>query len=120
MQIPKDKRVKLYELTVLVSAALTGEEVQRIEASIEKLVTKHKGSLKNKEDWGKRELAYTIKHAGKRHKEAIYKHLVLEFETSAAFAFEKELYLNQELLRHLFVIAEPMPEAKPVVEKGNE
>lgn len=109
MLIPKDKRVQSYELTFLVSAALTGEETVAIDAAVEKLVSKHKGTVKNREDWGKRPLAYTIKHSGKRHVEGAYKHWVIEFETSQAFSFEKDLYLNQEILRHLFVIAEAVP-----------
>lgn len=113
MQIPTDKRVKTYELTYLISGSLTGDEVQSITASVEKLIAKHKGSIKNQEDWGKKPMAYMIKHAGKRHTEAVYKHIIVEFETHNAFAFEKELYLNQELLRHLFVIAaEPEKEKK--------
>jgi small subunit ribosomal protein S6 len=106
MKIPSDKRTKLYELTYLVSAQLTSDEVKQIDSAVEKLITKNKGVVKNTEDWGKRELAYTIKHGGKRHVEAAYKHLVVEFETDKAYAFEKDLYLNQSILRHLFVIAE--------------
>lgn len=106
MKIPSDKRTKLYELTYLVSAQLTSDEVKNIDSTVEKLITKHKGSVKTKEEWGKRPMAYTIKHAGKRHDEAIYKHMVVEFETSAAYVFEKELNLIQTLLRHLFVIAQ--------------
>ncbi len=105
MQIPSDKRMKQYELTYLVSAQLTSDEVKAIDSAVEKLITKHKGSVKNREEWGKRDLAYTIKHGGKKHDQAAYTHVVVEFETSAAFAFEKDLYLNQSVLRHLFVIA---------------
>lgn len=114
MQIPSDKRVKLYELTFLVSAALTGDETQSIDAAVEKLISKHKGTIKNREDWGKRPLAYTIAHAGKKHTEAVYKHWVIEFETSQAFTFEKDLYLNQEVIRHLFVTATKTTDAKGV------
>ena len=106
MHIPSDKRTKLYELTYLVSAQLTSDEVKQIDSAVEKLLTKHKGAVKNKEDWGKKPMAYSIKHAGKRHNEAVYKHVVVEFETSAAFAFEKDLYLNQSIIRHLFVVAD--------------
>lgn len=106
MQIPSDKRMKLYELTYLVPAALTTDEVKAIDTAVEKLITKHKGAIKNTEEWGKKPLAYTIKHGGKKHTEAVYKHMVIEFETSKAYAFEKDLYLNQSVLRHLVVVAE--------------
>jgi small subunit ribosomal protein S6 len=109
MHIPSDKRSKLYELTYLVSAQLTSDEVKTIDSAVEKLITKNKGVVKNTEEWGKKQLAYTIKHAGKKHNEAAFKHCVIQFETDKAFAFEKELYLNQSVLRHLFVIAEEAP-----------
>jgi small subunit ribosomal protein S6 len=106
MHIPSDKRTKLYELTYLVSAQLTTDEVKQIDTAVEKLLTKHKGVVKNREEWGRKPMAYTIKHGGKRHTEAAYKHIVVEFETAAAFAFEKDLYLNQSIIRHLFVVAD--------------
>ena len=118
MQIPSDKRVNTYELTYLIPGALTGDEVQSITASVEKLIAKHKGSIKNQEDWGRKPMAYMIKHSGKRHTEAVYKHLVIEFETAHAFTFEKELYLNQELLRHLFVIAAEVEKEEVKTEKS--
>lgn len=112
MIIPKDKRVKLYELTYLVPSNLTGDESQVIETAIEKLIAKHKGTVKLQEEWGKKELAYTIAHSGKKHREAVYKFKVVEFETSAAFAFEKDFFLNQSVLRHLFVVAPVVKEKK--------
>ena len=112
MQIPQDKRVRQYELTYLVPATLTSDEVNQVDAAIEKLVKKHKGTVISKEDWGKRTLAYTILTAGKRHTEAVYKFCVLEFETSNTDAFEKDVYLNQSIIRHLMIIAQPMT-AKP-------
>ncbi|MDQ5951466.1 MAG: ribosomal protein, partial [Patescibacteria group bacterium] len=44
MQIPQDKRVRQYELTYLVPASLTNDEVSQVEAAVEKLVKKHKGT----------------------------------------------------------------------------
>lgn len=110
MQIPQDKRVRQYELTYLVPASLTTDEVNQVDAAVEKLVKKHKGSVISKEDWGKRTLAYTIHTAGKHHTEAVYKFLVVEFETSNTVAFEKDIFLNQSIIRHLMIIAQPRPE----------
>lgn len=107
MQIPADKRVRQYELTYLVPANLTSDESKQIQDAVEKLVKKHKGSVQSKEDWGKKPLAYTIQHSGKRYTEAVYTFMVLEFDTSKAVAFEKDVYLNQSIIRHLFVVAEP-------------
>lgn len=107
MQIPQDKRVRQYELTYLVPASLTNDEVNQVKTAVEKLVTKHKGKVVSTEDWGKKTLAYTIQTAGKRHTEAVYTSLVLEFDTAHTVPFEKDIYLNQSIIRHLLVVAEP-------------
>ena len=105
MQIPADKRIKRYELTFLIAANLTGEEVKQIESSVEALIKKHNGTSVSQEDWGKKPLAYLIKKASKKHVEAVYKHWVLDFETKDAYKFDKELFLIQTIVRHLFVVA---------------
>ncbi len=105
MQIPHDIRVKKYELTYLISPQLTSDEVRVIAAAIEKSVKRFEGKIVSQEEWGKKQLAYTIKHSSKRYTEAVYKHLVLQFETKNVLEFEKELHLNQHLLRYLLVIA---------------
>lgn len=107
MQIPQDTRVRQYELTYLVPASLTNDEVSQVDAAVEKLVKKHKGTTVSKEDWGKKTLAYTIQTAGKRHTEAVYKFMVLEFDTANTVAFEKDIFLNQSIIRHLLVVAQP-------------
>ena len=107
MQIPADKRVRQYELTYLVPANLTSDESNKIVEAVEKLIKKHKGTTQSTEEWGKRPLAYTIQHHGKKYNEALYNFVVVEFETSQAVGFEKDVYLNQSIMRHLFVVAEP-------------
>lgn len=111
MQIPHDKRVRQYELTYLISPQLTSDETREIAAVVEKSIKKFDGKVLSQEDWGKRSLAYTLKHLGKRYDEAVFKHLVIEFETKAAFEFEKDVHLNQQILRYLFVIAEEAKKA---------
>lgn len=110
MHIPQDKRVRQYELTYLLPAGLTSDELNQADTAVEKLVKKHKGSVISKEDWGKRTLAYTIQAGGKRHTEAVYRFTVLEFDTANTVAFEKDIFLNQSIIRHLLVIAEATPE----------
>ncbi|PIY79082.1 MAG: 30S ribosomal protein S6 [Candidatus Pacebacteria bacterium CG_4_10_14_0_8_um_filter_43_12] len=118
MEIPVDKRVRQYELTYLVPATLTSDELKQVETSVEKLVTKHKGKVVSSEAWGKKTLAYAIKVGGKRHNEAVYYHLVLEFETTQTVDFEKDIFLTQTIIRHLLVIAEEKQEK--VVKKEAE
>lgn len=103
IDIPRDVQTRLYELTYLLPSGLTETELSTAKTSIEKLIAKHKGKIVRTEDWGKLELAYKIRHAGKRQTEAVYTHYVLEFLPENAFKFEKELYLQDVVMRHLLV-----------------
>ncbi len=100
---------RLYELTVLVEPALTETELSNLKDGIEKLVTKHKGSLEAAEDWGRKPLAYSIKAHKKNFTEALYLHWNLEFDADKAQAFERDMHLNGDVIRHLFVVGEKAP-----------
>lgn len=106
MNIPIAERVRQYELTYLLPVSLTAAETKAAHSQVEDLVKKHKGSVKNKEEWGKKQLAYSIKHDGKKQTEALYTHLILEFTTTVVPSFERDLQLFEKNMRHLLVIAD--------------
>ncbi len=106
LQLTADKRVRQYELTFLVPASLTSTETSQVDETIAGLVKKHKFSVVSQEDWGKKDLAYPIKHSGTRHTQALYKHWALEGDATQAQPLERDLYLQTQLLRHLLVVAE--------------
>jgi len=106
MKIPQDKRIRTYELTYLVPAGLTAEELKVIVDQVDKLIKKHKVKVIKSDEWGKKPLAYTIQIAGKRYTEADYRHLKLEMETTQVQAFNKDIQLDPQVLRHLLVIEE--------------
>ena len=94
-----------YELTYLLQVGYTDSEVMQIKKEIEEAAKKRKGSVTKVEDWGKKPLAYKLKKTGKTHEEAVYVYTELSFEPTNAQAFERDMYLNSKVLRHLFVIA---------------
>lgn len=106
MELVKDKRVRQYELTYLLPEALATTDVATVKEAIATLLKKNKITILSSEDWGKKVLAYPIKYKSKKQHEAYYVHLVLEAESSQIPAFEKALYLKQEVIRHLIVVAE--------------
>lgn len=106
MELVKDKRVRSYELTYLLPEALTTSDVAQSKDAVEKLLKKHKVTIVSQEDWGKKELAYPIKYKSKKQYEAYYVHMVLEAESSRMPKFENDLYLRQDVIRHLIVLAE--------------
>lgn len=106
MKISKDSRTRVYELTYLVPASLTADEIKQAITGVVEAISKYKGKILSSEDWGKRELSYGIKSQGKMQQEAIYTHLTIELDASVTQAFEKDIYLMPEVMRHLLVVAE--------------
>jgi len=106
MKLTKTTLSRLYELTYLVPAVYTDSELKKIREEVEALVKKYSGKVKNFEDWGKKNLAYKLKSTGKTYTEAFYFHYQIEFPTNKVQEFEKFLYMNHQVIRHLLVLAE--------------
>lgn len=114
MKLVKDVSVRTYELTYLVPASVTETEVSTLKDKITQLIARYKGKLIVAEDWGKKNLAYRIRHKSQHQTQAHYTHLSLEMAADQAVAFEKEIYLENSIMRHLFAKIE---DKKPVVAK---
>jgi len=97
---------RTYFLTYLLPPTLTETEFQAYKKTFEALLTKHKGVIVNLEDWGKRRLAYKIKHHGKWFTEAFYVHTTISMNPGQVVAFEKDIYLQVQIMRHLLVVAD--------------
>lgn len=106
MKLVTTAKTNAYELTYLVPGSFTDSELKNVQEAVQGLVKKHKGTLASEEVWGKKPLAYLMRKAGKNHTEAHYLHLALEFPTEHAQAFEREVYLDTHIMRHLFVVAD--------------
>lgn len=120
MKLVKDKRVRQYELTFLLPVSLTSDEARGVQDAVSSLVKKYKGSIVATEEWGKKTLAYAIRHTGKRQAEANYHHVLIEFPAESVTAFEQEFKLQPLVLRHLLVVAEAAPEKVVVSTKETE
>lgn len=92
-----------YYLTYLLPVSFTDAELVSLKDAISGLITKHKGKVLTSEDWGKKSMAYKIKHTGKWQSEAVYTHLTLELPAEQVQTLEKDLYLQTNLIRHLLV-----------------
>lgn len=104
MKLVEDKRIRNYELTYLLAESLTSSEVATAKSAVEALLKKHSIKILSKEDWEKKYLAYPIKYKSKKQYEAYYIHLVLEANAVEMPKFEKDLFLNQDVIRHLVVV----------------
>lgn len=120
MKILKEKRVRSYELTFLVPASLTSVDIAATNTAVLALCKKHGLTITDQEDWGKKELAYPIRFSGKSEREAVYTHLVIEAEAKKVQAFEKDLNLQQNVIRHLLVLAEDAGTPVEDIKAGRE
>lgn len=110
MKLSKDIISKQYELTYLIPGDLLDADVSRLKKEIVELVVRHKGEVIKEDEWGRKHLAYNISQGGKTYAEAVYMHMVVQFSVRTVQAFDQDLALHREIIRHLLVIADETAE----------
>ena len=89
-----------YELVYLITPDATEQEIADLHAQVEQIVQRFHATLDKTENWGRRKLAYEIKH----HREAVY---VVETISSSSGDVMKELdrrlRVIDQVIRHLVV-----------------
>lgn len=88
----------MYELAVLLHPDLEIDLPASIN-KIEKIVTDNGGNITAREEWGKRKLAYPVKHQGF----AIYLFYQFDIAPDKITHLERALLISEEVLRHLVV-----------------
>jgi len=90
--------VSKYEVTVLYDPSLE-VDLGKAEEQITKIFTTNKGSVVERETWGKRKLAYTIKNQDY----AIYVIYTIEIPSTNINKVESILNITNEIVRYLIV-----------------
>jgi len=86
-----------YELVYIISPESSEQEIADLHTQIEQIVQRFSGTIEKSENWGRRKLAYEIRHQG----EAFY-HVVTFTTTPEALAeIERVLKITDEVLRHM-------------------
>ncbi len=89
-----------YELVYLITPDASEQEIADLHAQVEQIVQRFHATLDKTENWGRRKLAYEIKH----HREAVY---VVETISSTSGDVMKEidrrLRVIDQVIRHLVV-----------------
>jgi len=88
-----------YEILYIVRADLDDDKVQDIIKRVNTLIEKSSGSVDRTNIWGKRKLAYEVKH----QKEGSYVLQDFQFDPSRVPELEAALKITEEVLRHLIV-----------------
>jgi small subunit ribosomal protein S6 len=95
----EDSRLTDYELVYIINPDVTEEALENKLNSINQFITGHDGEVSSVDKWGKKKLAYPLKH----YLEGNY--VLTRFKISPAQCKELEanLKISEEILRHLLV-----------------
>lgn len=101
-----------YTLTVLVNEKVPEADRNAIFESIKKDFS----NLIKEDFWGVKSLAYDIKHNNK----AFYAHFEFEAEPNAVITLDKNLRLNEDIIRYLIVKRKDKREKRQATKKTEE
>jgi small subunit ribosomal protein S6 len=100
-----------YEVLYIVRADLDEEKVQDAVKRVNTLIERSGGTIERTNLWGKRKLAYEVKH----QKEGSYVLQDFQFDPSRVPELEAALKITEEVLRHLIVRKPEKVVVTPVV-----
>ena len=91
-----------YELTIVIAPEASEEQLEASVESISRYVTDRGGSVSDVQRWGKRKLAYPIKH----FIEGYYILFQFKMKPQDGRELENTLRISEEVLRHLLINVE--------------
>lgn len=89
-------------MMVIVSSKLNNEEADSVNENVLNLIRSSGGNVIKTDPWGRKMLAYPIK----KMQEAYYYVNYLEMESTAVKSIKAQLNINEDILRHMFVLRE--------------
>lgn len=89
-----------YEILFIVPNKFTEDEAKQIIEKVEAMITSGGGNISFREYWGKKKLAYEIKHNAYGY----YSLAEFNVEKSAVLAIDQALKLYTDVLRHQIVV----------------
>jgi len=92
--------LRTYETIYIVHPEVGEEEVAQIETQVDDSITGSGGSIALKENWGKRKLAYEVKHCT----EGYYILVRHESEPDFVASLENSFRINEQIIRYLIVL----------------
>lgn len=105
----KAERLCNYEMVVIISPEVVDEQLEAVISNISGFITGMGGTISEIERWGKRNLAYPIKH----FVSGTYVLARFTLKPTSCKEMENNLKISEPVLRHLLVKLDTMPVAKP-------
>ena len=105
-----------YESVFIARQDISAPQVESITEAVTKLIEEQGGKVAKTEYWGLRNLAYRIKKNRKGH----YVLLNLDVQADAIREMERQLRLNEDVVRYLTVRVGALEEGpSPVMQRGS-
>ena len=104
----------IYESVLVARQDITKIQCDKITQDSEAIITSLEGSVKKKEYWGLRNLAYEINKNKKGH----YTMLIIECNPEAIFEYERQLKLNEDIIRYMSIRIKKWDEAPSIMLKN--
>ncbi len=103
----------LYESTFVARHDMSAQQVESLTATFTDIVKKNGGEITKTEYWGLRTLAYRIRKSRKGH----YVFFNLDAPSDAVREFERNMRLNEDVLRYLTVAVDELdPNPSPMMQ----
>ncbi len=107
--------VRTYEFTVVLHPETDAEAIERLVEGIEQTINERQGHVIARQTWGRRRLAYPVKHV----RDGYY--ILWRYasdDSSVVSELEQRMRITEAVLRHLTVRAEELPPFIPA--RGTE
>lgn len=106
----------LYETVFIARQDISAKAVEDLAKGFGKIATDNGGKVKNTESWGLRNLAYRIKKNRKGH----YTLLHIDGPASCVVEMERNMRLNEDVLRYMTVSIDELPEGPSPILKHSD
>jgi len=103
--------MRLYESVFIARQDITSAQVEAMADEFAEIITSAGGSIKKREYWGLRSLAYRIKKNRKGH----YVMLNLESDSETLNEYERIMGLNEDILRFMTVSIDEVDEGPSIM-----
>lgn len=95
----EDEQLRDYELVLIISPEVQEEKFDTLVDNVGQFITGKGGIISDVEQWGKRRLAYPIKH----FEEGSYVLSRIKLKPTLSKELEANLQISEEILRHLLI-----------------
>ncbi len=96
---PEAKELRDYELVYIISLDVPEDSLETVINNVSQFITSKEGVISSVEQWGRKKLAFTIKHFDEGY------YVLARFQMSPVWSKELEanLEISEEVIRHLLI-----------------